>query len=186
MRGGGAVVACARETVRTPTVVGLVARPAATRWSKMVTQEEQEPSADEAADRPRYLVLSCMDYRHMNDVVRELEATFACTMDNYDHVVLAGASLGVVQAEYPEWGKTFWQHLEIALQLHPTIRVVVLLEHEDCGAYKKFYDPKYDKTLHDATSAVLAAQIRRRFERLDVRRMIMRDQGSGTWAIEDL
>jgi hypothetical protein len=172
----------------------MVQNPATARRSTAVTSDEQERSAaepktaaDDGSDRPGYLVLSCMDYRHMNDIVRALEKKFECKDDNYDHLVLAGASLGVVQATYPEWGKTFWQHLGIALELHPTIHTVILLEHQDCGAYKKFFSAKYDDALHGATSAVLAAQIQKAFARLGVLRMIMRPDTSGTsWKLEQL
>lgn len=129
-----------------------------------------------------------MDYRHMDDIVRELEQAFGDKGDDYDHLVLAGASLGVVQADYPEWGATFWKHFEIAAKLHPTIHTVVLLEHEDCGAYKVFYGESYDPSLHAATSKVLEARIRRAAPHLEVRRMIMRraPQQAGKWRIADL
>ncbi len=37
---------------------------------------------------------------------------------NYDQVILAGASLGAVTDKFPDWGRTFRQHLDVAIQLH--------------------------------------------------------------------
>jgi carbonic anhydrase len=53
----------------------------------------------------------------------------------YDQVILAGASLGALTSAYPEWNTTFWQHLDLAIQLHSIQRVIVV-DHRDCGAYK--------------------------------------------------
>src|SRR4051794_16861684 len=55
--------------------------------------------------------------------------------DKYDHTVLAGASLGAVTTKYPDWGRTFWAHLDVAIQLHH-VKKVIVLHHRDCGAYK--------------------------------------------------
>jgi len=62
------------------------------------------------------LLLSCMDYRLLDDL-----ASFMASrgyQGNYDHVILAGASLGVLTTRMPDWGRTFWQHLDAAIQLH--------------------------------------------------------------------
>jgi len=59
--------------------------------------------------------------------------------NNYDHVVLAGASLGAVSYKFPGWDATFWEHLDVAIKLHH-IRKVIVLDHRDCGAYKIVLD----------------------------------------------
>jgi carbonic anhydrase len=79
------------------------------------------------------LLLSCMDYRLMGKIAafmdgRGLEA-------NYDHVVLAGASIGVATEAKPDWRRTFWEHLAVARDLHHVSRLMVI-DHRDCGAYK--------------------------------------------------
>jgi hypothetical protein len=84
------------------------------------------------------LLLSCLDFRLM-DQVAELMAREGLTRQ-YDHLILAGASLVPATDAFPDWNATFWKHLELALQLH-YIRRVVVLDHRDCGAYKLVLGP---------------------------------------------
>jgi len=56
----------------------------------------------------------------------------------YDQLILAGASLGVVHKR--EWQITFLDQLGFAIQEHGVSQVLIL-DHRDCGAYKKFLDP---------------------------------------------
>ena len=91
-------------------------------------------SAHAASDKPLdALLLSCMDYRLMDDVERYMDGRGLA--DKYDHVILAGASLGAITDVYPTWQQTFWDHVDIAIQLH-NIQRVILLDHRDCGAYR--------------------------------------------------
>ncbi len=64
--------------------------------------------------------------------------------DKYDHVVLAGASLGAITDKYPAWNKTFWEHPDIAIKLH-NIHTVIVMDHRDCGAYKVILGPEHPK-----------------------------------------
>ncbi|HTH15061.1 MAG TPA: carbonic anhydrase, partial [Magnetospirillum sp.] len=75
------------------------------------------------------LLLSCMDYRLVDDIVRYMDGRHMT--NQYDHVVLAGASLGAV-SEKLNWGRTFWDHLDVAMELHH-IKKVIILDHKDCG-----------------------------------------------------
>jgi carbonic anhydrase len=79
------------------------------------------------------LLLSCMDYRLIDDLVTFMDSRGL--QGNYDHVILAGASLGAVTDKMPDWGHTFWEHLDTAIQLHH-IKKVMVIDHRDCGAYK--------------------------------------------------
>lgn len=63
---------------------------------------------------------------------------------NYDHIVLAGASLGAVTDKYPAWSRTFWDHLDLAVNLHE-IHTVMVMDHRDCGAYKILLGEDYSK-----------------------------------------
>jgi len=67
-----------------------------------------------ASGKSEALLLSCMDYRLVDDTERYMSGRGL--RDKYDHVILAGASLGVVSEKYPSWSKTFWEHLEVAIQ----------------------------------------------------------------------
>ena len=78
-------------------------------------------------------MLSCMDYRLVDDFVYFMAQQGL--HDGYDHVVLAGASLGVMSEKFAAWHETFWTHLDVAIQLHH-VEEVVVLDHRDCGAYR--------------------------------------------------
>ena len=45
--------------------------------------------------------------------------------DKYDHVILAGASLGASHGKIPGLEQDFWEHLGIAIELHSIRRVIV-------------------------------------------------------------
>jgi hypothetical protein len=141
----------------------------------------------EQAARPRHFVLSCMDYRHMDDLAEGLKREFGEVADDYDHAILAGACLGVVQPLYPEWAATFWKHLEIARELHEAITTLVLVEHEACGAYKKFFDEEYPDVLHGAMADLVALKARKLHPDLRVARFIMRRDGNDhVWRLSPL
>jgi len=87
------------------------------------------------------LALSCIDYRLFDSTIELLRED--CCVDAFDHTILAGASLGYNQTEYTWWPKTFIEHVELAIELHK-IKKIVVIDHEDCGAYKLFY-PELEK-----------------------------------------
>lgn len=96
-----------------------------------------------AADLPAVaLLLSCIDYRLTTQTVNYM--TRQKLTDQYDHLTLAGASLGA-QTIFPFWVGTFWEEFKIALKLHPKIDRVYLLDHRDCGAYKEVFGIDFAK-----------------------------------------
>lgn len=50
-----------------------------------------------AAENPHHLVLSCMDYRHMDDIAMKIPAALKSPADDYDHLVLR--AMGKVKVE---------------------------------------------------------------------------------------
>lgn len=118
-----------------------------------------------AGGQAEVLLLSCMDYRLLDEVARYMDGRGLT--DKYDHVILAGASLGALVDAKPEWGATFWNHVDVAKQLHH-IRKVMIIDHRDCGAYKVFIGPETAKDRETEThfhteqlrkvAAVLAAR----------------------------
>lgn len=98
------------------------------------------------------LLLSCMDLRLLDEIVDFMDHDGLT--NRYDHVILAGASLGALggcKKEYKHWKKTFFDHLEAAIDLH-RVKDVYILEHRDCGAYIKFLGEKgefTDETLNE-------------------------------------
>lgn len=100
------------------------------------------------------VLLSCMDLRQID----ELETFMARDnlVNRYDHLITAGAALGVMKHDTldrkqtytfgpqhkecggcPPWRTTFFDHLDIALRLHQP-HDVYIVEHRHCGAYKAF------------------------------------------------
>ena len=88
------------------------------------------------------LLLTCMDFRLMHDVALYMQNRGL--KGKYDHVVLASASLGVLAEKFPNWGQTFWQHLDISIKLHK-IEKLIVMDHRDCGAYRMFLDEDFPK-----------------------------------------
>ncbi len=133
------------------------------------------PSA-RAAGATDALLLSCMDFRLMDDIERYMSNRKL--RDKYDHIVLAGASLGAITAKYPAWNKTFWEHLDIAIKLH-NIHTVIVMDHRDCGAYKVILgsehakDPKTEKETHAVQLKELRAQIAEKYPKLKVEMLLM-------------
>lgn len=129
-----------------------------------------------AAAATEALLLSCMDYRLMDEIERYMSGRGL--RDQYDHVVLAGASLGAITDKYPAWTQTFWEHLDIAISLHD-IRSVILMDHRDCGAYRvilgaeRVADPKTEKDTHVVQLKQLKSLINAKHPKLAVEMLLM-------------
>lgn len=119
------------------------------------------------------LLLSCMDYRLVDDIVRYMDAR--SMTNNYDHVVLAGGSLGAVSDKL-NWGKTFWDHLDVAIKLHH-INKVIVLDHKDCGAYRVVFERDFtgdeELAIHREQLNKLRAAIKEKHPSLVVETLIM-------------
>lgn len=90
------------------------------------------------AARGPVLLLSCMDPRLMDELLQFMDHD--CLTNQYDHLTMAGAALGALGGDSPKfehWRQTFLDHLQAAHDLH-RIKDVYIVEHRDCGAYKKF------------------------------------------------
>lgn len=134
-----------------------------------------------AAGSTDALLLSCMDYRLVDDTERYMAARGM--RERYDHVVLAGAALGAITSRFPAWNQTFWDHLDVAIQLHH-IHTVIVLDHRDCGAYKVILgpahaaDPALERDTHAGQLHALRAQIAQRYPALKVETLLMALDGS--------
>jgi carbonic anhydrase len=129
-----------------------------------------------AGGHAKALLLSCMDYRLVDDLVAFMNARGL--KDDYDHVVLAGASLGVVSDKFADWHDTFWQHLDVAIKLHH-VEEVIVIDHRDCGAYRlalgpdAVATPDQETAAHAATLAAFAAEVHARHPDLAVETFLM-------------
>ena len=129
-----------------------------------------------AAGETEALVLSCMDYRLIDETERYMSSRGL--RDRYDHVILAGASLGAITDKYPAWNKTFWEHLEVSIQLHQ-IHKVIVIDHRDCGAYKVIFeedfskDPAKETAIHRETLHEFRRQVMNKYPELEVELLLM-------------
>jgi carbonic anhydrase len=122
------------------------------------------------------LLLSCMDFRLVDKTERYMIKHGL--KDKYDYVVLPGASLGVITDKYPDWNKTFWEELELSIELHH-IKKVILLDHRDCGAYKQLLGedlalkPVEETKIHTAQLNKLREMINKQYAKLEVEMLLM-------------
>jgi len=134
------------------------------------------PAATLASGQADVLLLTCMDYRLVNATNRYMAGRGL--KNKYDHVVLAGAALGAVTERYPEWNKTFWDHLALASELHK-IHEVMILDHRDCGAYRSLLgedfskDPGRETEVHSVRLKRLEGLIKEKHRELRVELLLM-------------
>jgi len=124
------------------------------------------------------VMLSCMDYRLMRGVSALMEQLGH--EDAYDHLVLAGASLGALQTAHTEWGATFWRHMELARELHK-VHTLIVVDHTDCGAYKLLtpgITPANENISHLSNLKTIADEARKRFPGLKVETYLMDMRGT--------
>lgn len=93
------------------------------------------------ARNAKILLLSCMDFRLIDDMVYKLIQHGE--VNNYDQFILAGASLGYNAK--PDWAGVFEEHVETSLALHD-IKYIYIMDHLQCGMYKKHYGSQLDAT----------------------------------------
>lgn len=135
----------------------------------------------QAAGHAGALLLSCMDYRLIDDTEHYMERRGL--KNKYDHIILPGAALGVLTDKYPDWNKTFWEELGLAINLHH-IRKVMLLDHRDCGAYKELLGedfakhPKKEREAHAAQLKGLRELINEKHSELEVETLLMSLNGA--------
>ena len=131
------------------------------------------------------LLLSCMDFRLVDDLVKYMDGRGLT--NEYDHIVLAGASAGASAEKFTAWHETFWSHLKVAIDLHK-IKKVIVIDHRDCGAYKLAFGPEHAKdpavemAVHAAVLRPFAAQIKEKYAQLEVETHLMALDGS----VEDI
>ncbi|HXI24380.1 MAG TPA: carbonic anhydrase [Pyrinomonadaceae bacterium] len=132
------------------------------------------PKASKAAGVP-LLLLQCMDSRYPHRTIQTMDSMGL--RGKYDQLILAGASLGVIHK--PEWQTTFFDHLSFAITEH-RVSEVLILDHRDCGAYKKFLDPpvtpddpKKEKEGHIKICKLAIAAIHKKFPRLPVHCLLL-------------
>jgi Putative carbonic anhydrase len=129
-----------------------------------------------AAGGTEALLLNCIDYRLTAATTRYM--TGHGMAGKYDQLSLAGASLGAENDKFPAWAATFWDHVQLAIELHH-IRRVVVMDHRDCGAYRVLLgkdlaaDPREEFAVHAAQMRALRAAIAEKHPQLAVELLLM-------------
>ncbi|CAK0779371.1 Carbonic anhydrase [Azospirillaceae bacterium] len=139
------------------------------------------PRVASAGGTAEVILLSCMDYRLIDKIGKYMESRHLT--GHYDHVILAGASLGAVTDKFPAWNEAFWQHLGVAIDLHH-VKKLVIMDHRDCGAYKVVFgtdygkDPEAETKIHSETLRKLAGKVKEKKNDLEIELLLMALDGS--------
>lgn len=96
------------------------------------------------------LLVSCVDYRFPDEVMDFMSKRGA--LDKYDNLVIAGGSLGIDNALYPELKQSFLTQLALLKKVHD-IKMVILLDHRDCNLYKEIHTDQHTRDI-DAEKAL--------------------------------
>jgi carbonic anhydrase len=148
-------------------------------WKKKEMTTQNQLVVPTGTGQAEALLLSCIDYRLPGKIARYMEARGLAA--NYDHVILAGASLGVTNALYPHWGESFRDHLDLAIKLHG-IRRVIVLDHRECGSYRVIFGTNLsgdaEKAQHARELHRLARTIRATYPAIEVETLLMSLDGS--------
>ena len=136
---------------------------------KVETQDQM------TAHKAKAIVITCMDFRLIDDAVRYLDNIGY--NNNYDEFILAGASLGYNQKKYTAWTETLDTHIELAENLHE-IKEVIVIDHMYCGAYKIFYNKKSisrneEIELHKQNLLAFEKSINKKYPKLKVKTLLM-------------
>ena len=101
--------------------------------------------------------------------------------NNYDQFILAGGSLGLTQDKFKYWGQTALDHMDIGKKLHE-FREILIFDHMDCGAYKKFYPEMKSKEdeyqLHKVNLQHAYSRMSQKFPNLKFKGMLMNIDGT--------
>lgn len=116
----------------------------------------------QASESITALVLTCIDFRFVNFEQKFLQEKGL--NNQYDWLALAGASLALSSFPSQAETQTFWEQLDLSYRLHH-IKKVIVLDHQDCGAYASKIDQKLSQDiprekqvhwqyLHQATESI--------------------------------
>ena len=121
------------------------------------------------------LVISCMDYSHVEATHDFLEKTRHA--QKYDLVSLAGASLGYNQKNFP-WTQSTDDHIDLSVKIHG-ITDIVVIDHMGCGMYDFIYNdnnklsPEIEETLHRKNQSEFVDTMKRKYPNIVVKTYIL-------------
>ena len=127
------------------------------------------------------MVLSCIDPR-FQDLVHKENAKKGLT-NKYSAFTIAGASIGVTAPTFKKWHQTFWENLDISVQLH-NIKKVIVINHRDCGgavaAYgqEKFTNKEIETETHKSALIEFKKQLKIKHPEIEAELYLMDLDGS--------
>jgi carbonic anhydrase len=145
--------------------------------------KKKEPTSTDSVytnpPRKQVLLLSCMDIRFLDDIVRFMNSMNL--QNRYDHLILAGASMGANHLKSSQgsqsavsWKYVFFDQLDAAINtLGREINDIFLLEHLDCGAYRELHPDQQVKDDNKKWANIRAIINHHRKEAHDFAAMVM-------------
>jgi hypothetical protein len=127
------------------------------------------------------MLVNCIDPRFTTNSLGYMSANGM--RDRYSQFVIAGGPIGAVHQRFASWHNSFWDNLDITVQLH-NIKRVVAMTHRDCGAAKLAFGEAAVATRDAETAAhsdalrAFSAEVRRRKPGLTVVTGVMDLNGS--------
>ncbi len=127
------------------------------------------------------MVLSCIDPR-FQDLVSKETAKKGLT-NKYSAFTFGGGSIGVVSPTFKKWHQTFWENLDISVQLH-NIKKVIVINHRDCGgavaAYgqEKFANKEIETETHKSALIEFKKQLKIKHPEIEAELYLMDLDGS--------
>jgi len=106
-----------------------------------------------------------MDYRFITAIREHIESLDLT--ERYDDVAVAGSTLAVSRPHDAPGGDFILEQVRISHELHG-IRQVVLINHQNCGAYGEMEDASGERMQHETDLRKAAKVIQDRFPDLDV------------------
>ena len=107
------------------------------KWMELSELSNNTRQGENTRQAEQAIVLSCMDFRLVDDTVIKLNRMGY--INNYNKFVLAGSSLGYNGiANIKDWDAIFDKHVDLSIKLH-NIKDIIIIDHLDCGAYRLAY-----------------------------------------------
>lgn len=114
------------------------------------------------------LLISCIDFRFQQAIDKWIRDQ---GLENeIDRVSIAGAAKSLARPSHPRDREFILEQIEISLKLHK-IKKVILLHHEDCGAYggsAPFSSSDDETQCHGQSMTAAKRLIQSRFPSLDI------------------
>jgi hypothetical protein len=139
------------------------------------------PVSARAAGHADALVVTCIDYRLVDDTTRFFDGLHMT--HTYDQVSLAGAALAGVSPMFPSSNAAFWDQLALAKKLHD-VKALFVLDHRDCGAYKAAFGTRFaserkaESEQHRSVMLQVKARLAKTFPDLGFRGYLMALDGT--------